>query len=83
MTSRNVNALAERVRVNRQGTTFADLKRLLEAAGFEMHPRNGGTHRAFSKPGCFVSPTIPEMRGPVKVAYVSLVLRVVKECTDE
>ena len=83
MTPRDVSELTERVRLNRHGTTFADLKRLLEAAGFEMHPQNGGTHRAFCKPGCFTSPTIPEGRGPVKVAYVSNVLRAVKECGDD
>ena len=76
-------ALTERLRSNKKSTTFADVKSILEAAGFTMHPRKRGSHRAFSKAGCFFSPSIPEGRGPLLVAYVRKAIQALEECCDD
>jgi len=75
--------LRERVERNKRSATFEDLARLLEAAGFVMGPRTAGSHRAFRKPGCPISPTLAERRGPLPIGYVMNVLRAVDECADE
>jgi predicted RNA binding protein YcfA (HicA-like mRNA interferase family) len=75
--------LRERVERNKRNATFDDLARLLEPAGFVMGPRTAGSHRAFRKPGCPVSPTLAERRGPLPIGYVTNVLRAVDWCGDE
>lgn len=75
--------LLRELRTNKQGRTFQELKAILGAYGFVMHPRNKGSHRVFGKLGCFQSPSIPEAHGPVKVAYVRKVIQALEECTGE
>ena len=48
-----------------------------------MGPRTAGSHRAFRKPGCPISPTLAERRGPLPIGYVMNILRAVDECADE
>lgn len=72
----------EQLKASKKNRTFVELKRVLEDAGFEMHPRSRGSHRAFSKPGCFVSPSIPE-KSPVLAVYVRKVIAALEECCDE
>jgi predicted RNA binding protein YcfA (HicA-like mRNA interferase family) len=74
--------LRERVEQNKRNATFDDLARLLEATGFVMGPRTAGSHRAFRKPGCPISPTLAERRGPLLIGYVMNVLRAVDECAN-
>lgn len=83
MASADWRDLRDHLKKNRKNATFDELKTLLEAAGFKMHPRNKGSHRAFTKSGCFWSPLVPEGRGPVLVAYVQKVLKALEECCDE
>ena len=68
---------------NRKSQTFEDLRRVLEEFGFAMHPRGGGSHRAFSRPGSFVSPPLRQARGPVLPAYVNAVIRALREMCDD
>jgi hypothetical protein len=75
--------LRDQIQRRKRSTTFDDLAILLEAAGFVMGPRTAGSHRAFRKPGCPVSPTLVERRGPLPIGYVVNVLRAVDECADD
>jgi hypothetical protein len=71
------------LRANTKSQTFGDLRKVLEDCGFVMHPRAGGSHRAFSRPGSFVSPSLRQHRGPLLPAYVRSVIRALEEiCHD-
>lgn len=73
----------EYLRANAKSQTFEDLRKVLEEFGFVMHPRAGGSHRAFSRPGSFVSPSLRQVRGPLLPAYVKSVIRALREiCHD-
>lgn len=56
---------------------FAELKKVLESYGYEMHaPRGGSSHYTFRKAGC--NPiTIPKHE-PIKKIYIELVREVVE-----
>jgi predicted RNA binding protein YcfA (HicA-like mRNA interferase family) len=73
----------EHLKGNRKNQTFVDLAAILRRNGFEMHPRTRGSHRSFSRPGCFESPTLPEGRGPLLPAYVRSVIRALEEMCDD
>ena len=75
--------LLSELKANKLRWTFAELSEILEGAGFTMHLRNAGSHRAFNKPGCFRSPSIPQGRGPVKPVYVRQVIQALEECCDD
>ena len=62
---------------------FEELKKILEAYGYEMRkPRGGSSHSTFRKKGC--NPITIPMGHPIKKTYVEMVKEVVeKERTDE
>lgn len=72
----------EQLKANKKNRTFGELKRILEDAGFSMHPRARGSHRVFNRPGCFQSPSIPE-ESPVLACYVRMVIVALEECSDD
>ena len=56
---------------------FDELKKVLEAYGYEMRsPRGGSSHMTFRKPGC-APITIPKHE-PIKKTYVQMVRDVVE-----
>ena len=56
---------------------FTELRRVLEAYGYEMkQPKGGGSHYTFRKPGCMPI-TIPKHE-PIKKTYVEMVKDVVE-----
>ena len=56
---------------------FDELKKVLEAYGYEMRsPRGGSSHMTFRKPGC-APITIPRHE-PIKKTYVQMVRDVVE-----
>lgn len=56
---------------------FDELKKVLEAYGYEMRsPRGGSSHMTFRKPGC-APITIPKHE-PIKKIYVQMVRDVVE-----
>ena len=56
---------------------FAELKKILEEYGYEMHsPRGGSSHYTFRKPGCRPI-TIPKHE-PIKKVYVEMVKAIVE-----
>jgi predicted RNA binding protein YcfA (HicA-like mRNA interferase family) len=71
------------LKADKTNQTFRDLAGILAAHGFVMHRRKRGSHRAFSRPGCFTSPSIPEGRGALLPAYVRSVIRALEEICDE
>ncbi|HSW41150.1 MAG TPA: type II toxin-antitoxin system HicA family toxin [Patescibacteria group bacterium] len=73
----------EYLKTNRKSQTFEDLRKVLEDFGFVMHPRSGGSHRAFSRHGCFESPSLKQDRGPLLPAYVKSVIRALEEICDD
>jgi hypothetical protein len=73
----------EYLKANRKSQTFEDLRKVLEDFGFVMHTRGGGSHRAFSRPGCFVSPSLKQDRGPLLPAYARSVIRALEEICDD
>lgn len=66
-----------RIRNLSKDLRFAELQKVLESYGYEMHaPRGGSSHYTFRKQGC--NPiTIPKHE-PIKRIYVELVRRVVE-----
>ena len=66
-----------RIRNLSKDLRFAELRKVLESYGYEMHaPRGGSSHYTFRKQGC--NPiTIPKHE-PIKRIYVELVRRVVE-----
>ena len=62
---------------------FEELRKVLEAYGYEMlAPHGGGSHCTFRKAGC--NPITIPRHAPVKRAYVEMVKRVVEsEGVDE
>jgi len=73
----------DKLKANRKSQTFEDLRKVLEEFEFVMHPRSGGSHRVFSRRGCFVSPSLKQDRGPLLPAYVKSVIRALEEiCHD-
>jgi hypothetical protein len=70
------------LKANKKNRTYEELKQILEDFGFQMHPRQGGSHRVFNKRGCFISPSIPE-KSPVLPCYVGKVIAALEECCDE
>lgn len=73
----------DNLKTNRRSQTFEDLRTVLEDFGFVMHPRGGGNHRAFSRPGCFVSPSLRQVRGSLLPDYVTVVIRALEEICDD
>lgn len=60
---------------------FDELRKVLEAYGYEMRETRGGSsHATFRKPGC--RPVTVPRHEPIKKAYVELVRQVV-ESEDE
>lgn len=71
------------LKTDKTNRNFAELKAILESFGFEMRARQSrGSHRPFSKPGCFIQPSIPEGRGSVLAVYVRKVVQALEECCD-
>ena len=70
------------LKANKKNHSFEELKRILEEYGFQMHPRQRGSHRVFNKRGCFICPSIPE-KSPVLPCYVGKVIDALEECCDE
>ena len=79
----NYRGIIEQLKVNKKNRTYEELKRILEDAGFSMHPRTAGSHRVFHKPGCSITPDIPEKKGPLLVCYVRMVIVALEECSDD
>jgi hypothetical protein len=74
--------IIEQLKENKKNRSYEELRRVLEQTGFTMHPRTGGSHRVFTKAGCFVSPSIPE-KSPVLACYVRKVIEALEECCDD
>lgn len=56
---------------------FAELQKVLEDYGYQMHsPRGGSSHYTFRKPGCMPI-TIPKHE-PIKEVYVEMVRQIVE-----
>lgn len=61
---------------------FDELRKVLEAYGYEMHaPRSGSSHYTFRKPGHFPI-TIPKHE-PIKKVYVEMVKHVIESEVSE
>jgi HicA toxin of bacterial toxin-antitoxin, len=73
----------EQLRADKKNRTYAELKAILESAGFVMHSRQKGSHRTFQKPGCLIAPTLVDQRGPVKAYSVRIVIQALEECCDD
>jgi hypothetical protein len=73
----------EQLKADKKNRTYAELKAILEASGFVLHPRQKGSHRTFQKPGCVIAPTLVEERGPVKAYAVRMVIQALEECCDD
>lgn len=69
--------LLERILTLSNDLRFDELRKVLEAYGYEMKaPRSGSSHVTFRKPGC-APITIPRHE-PIKKAYVMMVRDVVE-----
>jgi predicted RNA binding protein YcfA (HicA-like mRNA interferase family) len=75
--------LIEQLKSDKKNRTFQELQRMLEANGFVMHPRSGGSHRVFTRPGLSTRVVLIEGADPVLAAYVRGVIRALEECCDE
>ena len=56
---------------------FADVRRLLERAGYSL-VRVAGSHHIFTRPGCELL-SIPVHRGKVKAFYVRRIKKIIQE----
>lgn len=66
-----------RIRNLSKDLRFAELRKVLESYGYEMHsPRGGSSHYTFRKQGCRPI-TIPKHE-PIKKIYVEMVRRIVE-----
>lgn len=66
-----------RIRNLSKDLRFAELQKVLESYGYEMHaPRGGSSHYTFRKQGCRPI-TIPKHE-PIKKIYVEMVRRIVE-----
>lgn len=66
-----------RIRNLSKDLRFAELRKVLESCGYEMHaPRGGSSHYTFRKQGCRPI-TIPKHE-PIKKIYVEMVRRIVE-----
>jgi len=74
--------VAADLNLNKKNRTYGELVAILTRFGFSEHPRNSGSHRVFSKPGCRLSPSLKASR-PMKAAYVRKVVNALLECCDE
>ena len=79
----NYRGTIDQLKANKKNRTYEELKRILEEAGFVLHPRPKGSHRVFHRPGCSTTPTIPEKKGTVLVCYVGKVIDALEECSDD
>ncbi len=75
--------LIEQLKSDKKNRTFRELQRMLEANGFVMHPRSGGSHRVFTRRGCSSRVVLIEGSDPVLAAYVRSVIRALEECCNE
>ena len=61
-----------RIRNLSKDLRFAELRKVLESYGYEMHsPRGGSSHATFRKPGC--NPITIPRHEPIKTVYVEMV----------
>lgn len=66
-----------RIRNLSKDLRFAELRKVLESYGYEMHaPRGGSSHYTFRKQGCRPI-TIPKHE-PIKEIYVEMVRQIVE-----
>ncbi len=75
--------LIEQLKADKKNRTYRELKAILEAHGFTMHPPTKGSHRAFKRPGVVERPVLIEGRDPQLPVYVRGVVRALEECCDE
>lgn len=74
----------ENLKRNKKNRTPGELIAILDRFGFKEHPRSGGSHRPFSKPGCEFGVSIPDGgKKEVLVPYVRKVIRALEECCDD
>ena len=75
--------LIEQLKADKRNRTFKQLQKILEANGFVMHPRSGGSHRVFKRPGVWARAELIEGSDPQLAPYVRGVIRALEECCDE
>jgi hypothetical protein len=73
----------EQLKANKKNRTFRELAAILGQYGFKMHPRSGGSHRTFKRPGIWTSVVLIEGADPQLAVYVRGVVRALEECCDE
>lgn len=77
------HTLREHIRANKGNVSFGDAAKLLEAAGWSMKPPGKGSHRTFSKPGCLPLVTLQAAKGPLKIGYITNMLKSIDECASD
>lgn len=69
--------LLQRILTLSNDLRFDELRKVLEAYGYELNaPRGGGSHVTFRKPGC--SPITVPRHEPIKKVYVMMVRDIVE-----
>ncbi|WP_103609728.1 type II toxin-antitoxin system HicA family toxin [Campylobacter concisus] len=69
-----VDKLVKKIRKSIKNVRFDDLKKILEAIGYDCIKRNAGSHHTFRKEGHL--PVVIPKANPVNPAYVRIVLEV-------
>ncbi|WP_149724111.1 type II toxin-antitoxin system HicA family toxin [Campylobacter concisus] len=69
-----VDKLVNKIRKSIKNVRFDDLKKILEAIGYDCIKRNSGSHHTFRKEGHL--PVVIPKANPVNPAYVRIVLEV-------
>jgi HicA toxin of bacterial toxin-antitoxin, len=73
----------EELKADKKNRSFRELRAILEANGFTMHPRNSGSHRVFKRPGVWTRAELIEGSDPQLAVYVRGVILALEECCED